>query len=86
MWRTTDDINDTYQRMLNIAYGQVGLGKYTSPGHWNDPDMLEVGNGGMNTEEYRTHMSLWAVLGLRCWRGMTWRRRSRYRPRWRRSL
>ncbi len=63
MWRTTDDINDTYQRMMNIAYGQVGLGRYTSPGHWNDPDMLEVGNGGMNDEEYRTHMSLWAVLG-----------------------
>jgi alpha-galactosidase len=63
MWRTTDDIDDTFQRMMNIAYGQVGLGKYTSPGHWNDPDMLEVGNGGMSTEEYRTHMSLWAVLG-----------------------
>ena len=63
MWRTTDDINDTYLRMLTIAYGQVGLGRYTSPGHWNDPDMLEVGNGGMNVEEYKTHMSLWAVLG-----------------------
>lgn len=63
MWRTTDDINDTFNRMMNIAYAQVGLGRYTSPGHWNDPDMLEVGNGGMTTEEYRTHMSLWAVLG-----------------------
>jgi alpha-galactosidase len=63
MWRTTDDINDTYQRMMTIAYGQVGLGRYTSPGHYNDPDMLEVGNGGMNADEYRTHMSLWAVLG-----------------------
>ncbi len=63
MWRTTDDIFDNYQRMMNIAYSQVGLGKYAGPGHWNDPDMLEVGNGGMNAEEYRTHMSLWAVLG-----------------------
>jgi alpha-galactosidase len=62
MWRTTDDINDTYQRMLNIAYAQVGLGKYTSPGHWNDPDMLEVGNGGMNDTEYRAHFSLWAIF------------------------
>jgi alpha-galactosidase len=63
MWRTTDDINDTFQRMMNIAYAQVGLGRYAAPGRWNDPDMLEVGNGGMSTEEYRTHMSLWAVLG-----------------------
>ncbi|WP_263377503.1 glycoside hydrolase family 27 protein [Granulicella paludicola] len=63
MWRTTDDINDTYQRMMTIAYGQAGLGKYAGPGHWNDPDMLEVGNGGMNADEYRTHMSLWAVMG-----------------------
>jgi alpha-galactosidase len=62
MWRTTDDINDTYQRMMTIAYGQVGLAKYAGPGHWNDPDMLEVGNGGMNADEYRTHMSLWAVM------------------------
>ncbi len=36
--------------------------KFASPGHWNDPDMLEVGNGGMKAEEYRTHMSLWAIL------------------------
>ena len=63
MWRTTDDIDDTYQRMINIAYAQVGLGKYTAPGRWSDPDMLEVGNGGMSTDEYQTHMSLWAVLG-----------------------
>jgi alpha-galactosidase len=37
-------------------------GTYAGPGHWNDPDMLEVGNGGMNLEEYRTHMALWALL------------------------
>jgi alpha-galactosidase len=63
MWRTTDDINDTFLRMMNIAYGQVGLGKYTGPGQWNDPEMLEVGNGGMTADEYKVHMSLWAVLG-----------------------
>ncbi len=62
MWRTTDDINDTYARMMGIAYGQVGLEKFAGPGHWNDPDMLEIGNGGMKTEEYRTHMSLWVLL------------------------
>jgi len=62
LWRTTGDISDRYARMAEIGFSQAGLSKYSSPGHWNDPDMLEVGNGGMNTEEYRTHMSLWAIL------------------------
>jgi alpha-galactosidase len=62
LWRTTGDISDRYSRMAEIGFAQAGLGKYAGPGHWNDPDMLEVGNGGMNTEEYRTHMSLWAIL------------------------
>ena len=62
MWRTTDDINDTYARMMQIVYAQVGLEKFAGPGHWNDPDMLEVGNGGMKPAEYRVHMSLWALL------------------------
>ena len=39
-----------------------GREKYAGPGHWNDPDMLEIGNGGMTDTEYRTHMSLWALL------------------------
>jgi alpha-galactosidase len=38
------------------------LEKYAGPGHWNDPDMLEVGNGGMTTDEYRSHFALWAIL------------------------
>jgi alpha-galactosidase len=62
LWRTTGDINDTYGRMENIGFGQAGLAKFAGPGHWNDPDMLEVGNGGMKVEEYRLHMSLWAIL------------------------
>ncbi len=62
LWRTTGDISDRYSRMAEIGFGQAGLAKYAGPGHWNDPDMLEVGNGGMNMEEYRTHMSLWALL------------------------
>jgi alpha-galactosidase len=61
-WRTTGDISDKYSSMTQIGFGQAGLAKYAGPGHWNDPDMLEVGNGGMNLEEYRTHMSLWALL------------------------
>jgi alpha-galactosidase len=62
LWRTTGDINDTYDRMSVIGFSQNGLEKFAGPGHWNDPDMLEVGNGGMNRNEYRTHMSLWALL------------------------
>jgi alpha-galactosidase len=61
-WRTTGDITDSYARMAEIGFGQAGLAKYAGPGHWNDPDMLEVGNGGMTAEEYRSHMSLWALL------------------------
>src|SRR5579875_821488 len=62
LWRTTGDISDNYTRMSDIGFGQAGLAKFAGPGHWNDPDMLEVGNGKMNDEEYRTHMSLWAIL------------------------
>jgi alpha-galactosidase len=62
MWRTTDDINDSYGRMIAIASGQASLSKYAASGHWNDPDMLEVGNGGMTADEYKAHMSLWALL------------------------
>jgi alpha-galactosidase len=61
-WRTTDDIEDSYMSMSNIGFSQAGLSKYAGPGHWNDPDMLEVGNGGMKYNEYLTHMSLWAML------------------------
>jgi alpha-galactosidase len=62
LWRTTGDISDHYSRMAEIGFGQAGLARFAGPGHWNDPDMLEVGNGGMSTDEYRTHMSLWAIL------------------------
>lgn len=62
LWRTTGDISDHYARMAEIGFGQAGLSRFAGPGHWNDPDMLEVGNGGMKPDEYRTHMSLWAIL------------------------
>jgi len=62
IWRTTDDIRDHYSSMALIGFSQAGLEKFAGPGHWNDPDMLEVGNGGMTADEYRTHMSLWAIL------------------------
>jgi alpha-galactosidase len=62
LWRTTGDISDRYSVMAEIGFNQNGLEKFAGPGHWNDPDMLEVGNGGMNEDEYRTHFSLWAIL------------------------
>ncbi len=75
LWRTTDDISDRWEGrvkwpdgnccsngMVEILDQQVGLESFAGPGHWNDPDMLEVGNGGMTTIEYRAHFSLWAIL------------------------
>lgn len=61
-WRTTGDIRDAWDSMANIGFKQDELGPFAKPGHWNDPDMLEIGNGKMTTEEYRTHMSLWSML------------------------
>ncbi|HMD44207.1 MAG TPA: hypothetical protein VKH45_14110 [Candidatus Acidoferrum sp.] len=48
--------------MLAIVDEQVGLESFAGSGHWNDPDMLEIGNGGMTTSEYKAHFSLWAIL------------------------
>ena len=63
LWRTTGDISDNWKSMSNIGFDrQPGREKYAGSGHWNDPDMLEVGNGGMSDTEYRTHMSLWCLL------------------------
>jgi len=62
LWRTTGDIAARYDRMAEIGFGQAGLSRFAGPGHWNDPDMLEVGNGKMTDDENRSHMSLWAIL------------------------
>jgi alpha-galactosidase len=62
LWRTTGDIQDNWKSMSKIGFNQGRLAPYAAPGHWNDPDMLEVGNGGMTPTEYRTHFSLWSLL------------------------
>jgi alpha-galactosidase len=62
LWRTTGDINATFDRMSLIGREQAGLSKFAAPGHWNDPDMLEVGNGKLTHDENVTHMTLWAML------------------------
>ena len=62
LWRTTGDIDPHWDRIYAIASQQSGLEKYAGPGHWNDPDMLEVGNGKLSLAENRTHFSWWAML------------------------
>jgi alpha-galactosidase len=62
LWRTTGDIEDTWQSMDKIGFSQLKIASFVKPGHWNDPDMLEIGNGGMTADESRTHMSLWSLL------------------------
>ncbi len=69
LWRTTGDIADCWNCTNQWSYGwlrildwQVGLETFAGPGHWNDPDMLEVGNGGMTSTEYKSHFSLWCIL------------------------
>lgn len=63
LWRTTEDIAPFYESMWFNALAQEGLAKWAGPGHWNDPDMLEIGNGQMaGAEEERSQMSLWSLL------------------------
>src|SRR5690349_22070134 len=62
LWRTTGDIRDAWESMTRIGFSQDELAIWAAPGHWNDPDMLEIGNAGMTDDEYRTHLSLWAIL------------------------
>jgi alpha-galactosidase len=62
LWRTGGDIRDTWDSVSRIGFMQNPLAPFARPGHWNDPDMLEIGNGHMTDTEYRTHMSLWSIL------------------------
>lgn len=62
LWRTTSDIEPDWDRIYAIAESQDGLADYAGPGHWNDPDMLEVGNGHLSDAENRAHFSWWAML------------------------
>jgi alpha-galactosidase len=62
LWRTTPDITPEWKRIINILDEQIGLEGYAGPGHWNDPDMLEVGVPPLTEIEAQTHFSLWAML------------------------
>lgn len=62
LWRISHDIGDNWSSMTSIIDINAPLASAAGPGGWNDPDMLEVGNGGMTTTEYRTHFSMWAEM------------------------
>jgi len=62
LWRTTGDIEDSWSSMLALLDISGQHASAARPGAWNDPDMLEVGNGGMTDDEYRAHFSLWAIM------------------------
>ncbi|MFL6140546.1 MAG: NPCBM/NEW2 domain-containing protein [Labedaea sp.] len=62
LWRTTGDIADSFSSMLSIYKANVALTSFSGPGHWNDPDMLEIGNGHMTDTEYRSHFTLWSMM------------------------
>jgi alpha-galactosidase len=62
LWRTTEDIEDKWPSMLTNLDISAQHSKIAHPGAWNDPDMLEVGNGGMTDAEYRAHFSMWAIM------------------------
>ncbi|MGW7789574.1 NPCBM/NEW2 domain-containing protein [Streptomyces tricolor] len=77
LWRTTGDISDSWSSMLSILKQNLPLAPYAGPGRWNDPDMLEVGNGGMTDTEYRSHFSLWSVMAAPLLIGTDLRKASR---------
>src|SRR5256884_6112126 len=62
LWRTTGDISDSWTSMIGKAHSNETHASAAKPGAWNDPDMLEIGNGHMTDTEYRTHFSLWAIM------------------------
>lgn len=61
LWRTTGDINDEWNKISEIGFNQTHLADYAKPGQWNDPDMLEVGNGDLSYDENISHFSLWCM-------------------------
>ncbi len=61
LWRTTGDIHESWSSMTGNIRKQIPTAPFAGSGHWNDPDMLEIGNGHMSDDEDRTHMSLWAL-------------------------
>ena len=62
LWRTTKDIAPNWPSIRGIIDAQAPLAAYAGPGHWNDPDMLQIGNGGLTLEEAKSHFGMWSML------------------------
>ncbi|HXJ00624.1 MAG TPA: glycoside hydrolase family 27 protein, partial [Micropepsaceae bacterium] len=62
VWRIGADIEDNWQSMTNAGLAVNGKEGFATPGHWNDPGLLQTGNGGMTPDEYRMQLNLWAVV------------------------
>jgi alpha-galactosidase len=62
LWRTTPDMEDNFGSMLATFDDTIELSADAGPGGWNDPDLLQIGNGGSTALEYRTEFSLWAEM------------------------
>ena len=62
LWRTTPDIRPSWASIVGIYEFNVLLYRYAGVGSWNDPDMLEVGNGSLNFEENKSHFTLWCMM------------------------
>lgn len=62
LWRTTPDIKANWASIMSIYEVNVRLYKHSAPGGWNDPDMLEVGNGNLTFDENKSHFSLWCMM------------------------
>ncbi len=62
LWRTTGDIKPVWPSVLAIYETNIRLFKHAGPGGWNDPDMLEVGNGKFTIEENKSHFTLWCMM------------------------
>ncbi len=86
LWRTTGDIINAFKGInywggcgvVELIDKNADLHKYAGPGHWNDPDMLQVGNGVLTMEENRSHFTMWCMLAALCSRVMIfvkWTRR-----------
>ena len=62
LWRTTRDITPRWTQIMGIVNRQKGLEKWAGPGRWNDPDMLEIGNGALTPDEMHMQMTQWCLL------------------------
>lgn len=62
LWRTAEDVSDSWKSVADAGFAQNGKETVTGPNHWNDPGLIQFGNGGMTADEYRSQLNLWALI------------------------